>query len=61
MTLNEALHILVQIHTRDDDGVGFTFSHIADVTLPWFSSTEYAEAWRTVREHLHLPTEPAKI
>lgn len=62
MPLDKALRILVEIHTRDDDLVGF---HIVmgakpdSYASPW-SQREYAQAWHAVRAHIHLQTEPRK-
>ncbi|GCA49267.1 hypothetical protein KGO5_01710 [Sinorhizobium sp. KGO-5] len=60
MSLDRALHLLARVHTRDDDQIGFVV--VAGATAEaWgngVSQVEYIEAWRTVRKHLHLPTEP---
>lgn len=60
MTLSEALHVIATIHTRDDDQMGFVIEAYAggDFTRWQYSREQYIEAWRTVREHLHMQTEP---
>lgn len=61
MPLSKALHILATVHTGDDDMVGFVV-HVG--AQPGFASPvsqhEYIEAWRSVRAHLHMQTEPKK-
>lgn len=49
--LDEALGILATVHTRDDE-MGFRI--VADATPASFEASDYAEAWRTVREHLGM-------
>jgi hypothetical protein len=60
VTLDEALFILAKLHTRDASVTGFAVN--AHVTLAYSRWTEalYIEAWKTVRAHLHLQTEPPK-
>lgn len=62
MPLSKALHILATIHTGDDDQVGFVV-HVG-ASPRWSLSTvsqhEYIDAWRSVRAHIHLQTEPKK-
>ncbi len=55
MTLDEALSILARCHTRDDYQIGFVVYNSANMFA--CSQREYIDAWRAVREHLHLPTE----
>lgn len=57
MTLDEALQILAESHTRDDDFSGFTVESTRDPLGRW-TRYEYVEAWKAVRQHLHLQTEP---
>lgn len=62
MTLEQALHILASIHTRDNDETGFVV--IAGATIhnaPLFSwsQSDYIEAWRVVRDAVHMQTAPA--
>jgi hypothetical protein len=59
MTLDKALHILAEVHTRDDDLTGFVVEWAPSPSFMWqFSKAEYFEAWRTVRAHIHYQTEP---
>jgi hypothetical protein len=62
MTLNEALHILADHHTCDDDVTGYT---VETTPKSWhashWSQADYINAWRVVREHLHLQTEPKRL
>lgn len=54
MTLDQALAILAEVHTADS-ATGF------QVTLLWpyaSPTPAYVEAWKIVRVHLHLQTEP---
>lgn len=60
MSLDEALHIIASVHTKDDDGVGFVFlvgATCESYMQPW-SPSEHIEAWRVLRNHLHMQTEP---
>ncbi len=57
MTLDRALYILASCHTRDNDTTGFVISVTNDPSR-MVGPHEYVEAWKTVREHLHLQTEP---
>jgi len=59
MILNEALRVLADGHTRDDDLVGFTVSPMWDDYGRW-SRADYIEAWKTVRQHLGMKSEPAE-
>lgn len=52
-TLFDALFILARAHTCDDAEVGFC------VVSPPYDTTEvheYLNAWRVIREQLHMPT-----
>jgi hypothetical protein len=62
VTLSQALHILAETHTRDDDEIGFTVqAYVGNDFLTYrYSREEYIEAWKVVREHAHMQTEPAK-
>ena len=62
MTLDRALYILAQVHTRDDVQTGFNvqMGAMPDYFAPC-SHSEYVEAWKAVREHVHLQTEPELI
>ena len=62
MPLSKALHILATIHTRDDDQTGFVVEWGArpDPYLMHVSQHDYIEAWRSVRAHIHLQTEPKR-
>lgn len=58
MNLDQALHIIARIHTADDDSTGF---HVRMGATPMFPldcrESDYVEAWKTIREHLHLRVE----
>ncbi len=59
MDLNQALHVLAEIHTRDDHVTGFVvekFPKSFDASR--WTQGDYIEAWKAVREHLHMLTEP---
>lgn len=59
MTLDQALNILADFHTRDDDQVGFVVHMSAGHHYaPWRSDADYVTAWRTVRAHLRRSIEP---
>lgn len=59
MTLDKALLVLAESHTRDNDFSGFTVESTRDRYVRW-SDHDYIEAWKIVRQHLHLQVEPAK-
>lgn len=62
MTLDEALHIIASVHTKDDPDVGFVFlvgATCYDHFHPW-SPEDHIEAWRVLRKHLHMQTEPQR-
>ena len=59
MTLTEALHVLTEIHTRDDDVTGFVV--MVGAGPQDFEQDRYLEAWRVVRQHIHKQTEPTRI
>lgn len=59
MTLEKALHILANAHTRDDDLTGFVVEYVPSLEYRVeFTRSDYIEAWKTVRAHIHLQTEP---
>jgi hypothetical protein len=60
VSLSEALHIIATIHTRDDPQMGFVINPYAggDFNLWVYSREQYIAAWKIVREHLHMQTEP---
>jgi hypothetical protein len=59
MTLEQALHILATVHTRDDNLTGFVVVWTPSPSFAWeYSEAEYIEAWKTVRAHIDLQTEP---
>ena len=57
MSLGRALYILASAHTDDDEQVGFRVH--ATAASEWFSVSDYIQAWKVVREHIGLPTEPS--
>ena len=60
MPLSKALRILATVHTGDDDQVGFVVHARASPhwSMSAVSQHDYIEAWRSVRAHIHLQTEP---
>ena len=57
MMLEQALHLLATIHTRDNNCVGF----LVEMRVgPPFSVPfrEYCAAWKVVREAAHMTTRP---
>lgn len=62
MSLDQALHILASVHTRDDDAIGFHV-RMGVSEVGWqagheCSQSDYIEAWKVVRDHIHMQTEP---
>ena len=57
-TLFDALHLLARVHTRDDAEIGFTVE--MSPAPMFYRDIEYIEAWRIVREQLHLQVEPVE-
>jgi hypothetical protein len=57
MTLDEALRVLAGRHTRDDDHTGFMVEAGPVRAFSGWELQDYVEAWRVVREHLHMQTE----
>lgn len=58
MPLNRALYILATMYTREDRYVGFMVEAMASPCSTEFSQEDCIEAWKVVRDHLHMPTEP---
>jgi hypothetical protein len=58
MTLDQALDILIGVHTDDDPEVGFRIlMGAAPGPFSACSHADYIQAWRVVREHNHFRTE----
>lgn len=51
-SLDEALTILADIHTRADAS-GFSVNMAGDLVMSRWSRHDYIEAWEAVRAHLH--------
>lgn len=60
MTLDTAIHILCEMHTRDDERVGVLVYPTASYEFRRFSQSDVIKAWGVLREHDHRPTAPAK-
>lgn len=60
MTLFEALRVLAETHTRDDDVTGFVVMVGVSPASPMSPHPveAYNEAWNVVREQLHMATFP---
>lgn len=59
MTLDQAIDLLIKVHTEDDPVTGFRILVGADPHTRFFGPVEnYTEAWRVVREHNKFRTEP---
>ena len=60
MNLNQALRVLADIHTKDDHQVGFVFmvGATAHHNMTRWSVDDHIQAWRVVREHLHMQVDP---
>lgn len=60
MTLDQALRVLADIHTKDDHQVGFVFmvGATAHRGLTQWSVDDHINAWRVVRQHLHMTVDP---
>ena len=60
MTLDKALSILAEVHTRQDVRAGFCILVGAspETNAPWIKHSDYVAAWERVRDELHLPTKP---
>lgn len=58
MTLTEALHILCEAHTRDDDKIGFTVSPGAIAHYMPRNVEKYIEAWKVARDNVGLQVLP---
>ena len=59
MTLEQAIRVLCEIHTRDDFGVGFQVV-MEPRFSPWITQDHYVKAWRVVREIAKLRTHPGE-
>lgn len=62
MTLFEAIRVLAETHTRDDDVTGYVIMvgvSPASQMNP-HPIERYNEAWRVLREQTHMQTDPAK-
>ena len=60
MTLDHALRILADVHTKDDHQVGFVFmvgAHAQNGMTQW-SVGDHLTAWKVVRKHLHMQVDP---
>ena len=55
----DALRILIEAHTRDDDRAGFTVHHCT-IDPFYQGAPEYVSAWRIVREQMRCQTEPVE-
>ena len=56
MTLDEALHVLVEVHTKPDPYGNPNLSMVVmgAVPEPWHSyEGRYVKAWLTVRQHVY--------
>lgn len=61
MTLYDALRVLAESHTRDDNQVGFVI--VAGIPSPYtsrHSPEDYYTAWKVLREQLHMQTKPVR-
>ena len=57
MTLFDALRVLAQVHTQDDDEPLLGFVLLGGAPTPetrGVGANEYYEAWETVRKQLHM-------
>lgn len=60
VTINEALRVLADLHTRDDHVTGFVVEMHPSFTMSFWTQEDYVTAWKIVRERLHMQTEPNK-
>ena len=59
MTLDQAIDILIDVHTEDDPVTGFRILIGADPNTRFFGPVaDYTEAWRVVRKHNKFRIEP---
>jgi hypothetical protein len=56
--LRAAMALLVDVHTRDDDLVGFVVNAPPLDGMPWISYGDYIDAWRKVRMALSRNVNP---
>jgi len=59
MTLQDALRLLAEVHTHDDDQTGFVVD-MGAVPHSGYHSAHYVEAWAEVRKAAKLTVEPTK-
>ena len=60
MDIGSAIRLLCEVHTRDDDRVGFTVEMGATPShgpSHWHEDN-YVEAWRALRRAIEMATEP---
>ena len=57
MPLQKALFVLADIHTREDDLIGFVVMPGCSLGTTRWSSADYIEAWESVRYNVGLPVE----
>lgn len=55
-TLFDALLLLCEAHTSEDDHAGFAVHSVSK--HEFVGQSEYIEAWKIVRQQLHRRTEP---
>ncbi len=58
ITLDQALDVLIRVHTRDDPKTGFAVETGAAPHHVGMPQSDYVQAWRVVREYNHFRTEP---
>lgn len=58
MTLDQALDVLICVHTRDDPQTGFVIEIGAAPQHVGMPQAEYVQAWRVAREYNKFRTEP---
>lgn len=58
MTLDQAIRIVCDGHTRDDPRIGYTVESMPQVRFGPYSPEDYVKAWGVLRAHVHLPTKP---
>lgn len=56
MTLEHALRILADCHTRDDALSGFVVE--MSPHMHWHSQHDYIQAWAELRKHIGLQVDP---